>query len=134
MLVRSIAAAFALLALPALAAADPVGSYKISGTNLESNEPYEGTLKIERTGGVYAVEWNINGKTLTGVGLGGKMEGSNFVVGAASPDDVVISLGYTEDDMVGMGIYLNQPDGSWVGVWTAEGSEKSNPEKWVRTE
>lgn len=124
----------AMLAAPSLALADPVGTYKISGTNLETNEPYSGTVTIERKGGVYGVEWEINGKKLTGVGLGGKMNGSDFTVGAASPDDVVISVGYTEDDMVGMGIYLSQPDGSWQGVWTADGLEKSNPEKWERVQ
>ncbi|WP_075293135.1 hypothetical protein [Pararhizobium arenae] len=121
----------ALISTSVSAYADPVGTYKISGTNLETNEPYSGMLTIERAGGVYAVEWDIDGEKLSGVGLGGKLEGANFTVGSASPDDTVISLGYSQNNAVGMGIYLMQPDGSWEGVWTAEGLQKSNPEKWV---
>lgn len=134
MKIRSAAAAFALAFLPTLALADPVGTWKISGTNLEDNAPYEGTVTIERVGGVYRAEWEIDGKKLSGIGLGGKLVGSDFTVGPASADDNVISLGYTQDESTGMGIYLQMPDGNWQGVWTAGDSEKSNPESWTKAE
>ncbi len=134
MKIRSLASALMLTLLPGLALADPVGTWKISGTNLEDNAPYEGTITIERVGGVYRAEWDIDGKKLHGIGLGGKMVGSNFTVGPASADDNVISLGYTQEDVTGMGIYLQMPDGTWQGVWTAGDSEKSNPESWTKAE
>lgn len=132
MKIRSLATALALSLLPTLALADPVGTWKISGTNLEDNSQYEGTITIDRVGGVYRAEWDIDGKKLQGIGLGGKLVGSDFTVGPASADDNVISLGYTQEDVTGMGIYLQMPDGNWQGVWTAGDSEKSNPESWTK--
>ena len=134
MKLRSVLAAIALAASPALALADPVGTWNISGTNLEDNSAYTGTVTIEREGGVYRVEWDIDGKKLHGIGLGGKLVGTNFTVGPASPEDNVISLGYTQEGATGMGIYLNLPDGNWQGVWTAGDSTVSNPEKWEPAE
>ncbi|MBB4064898.1 hypothetical protein [Gellertiella hungarica] len=134
MKIRTLLASALLFVAPGLALADPVGTWKISGTNLETNEPYEGTITIERVGGVYRAEWDIDGKKLSGIGLGGKLVGSDFTVGPASADDNVISLGYTQDEATGMGIYLNMPDGTWQGVWTAGDSEKSHPEKWTKAE
>lgn len=134
MLTRALSAAMLVFATPVVALADPVGTYNITGTNLDEDAGYTGQVTIKRTGGVYAVTWHIGDKELTGIGLGGKLVGSNFTVGPASPEDNVVSLGYTEDGNTGMGIYLNLPDGSWQGVWTSDGSEKSHPEKWVRVE
>ena len=126
---KSICLALFLTTLPALALADPAGTYDVRGRNADGNE-YTGTVRVERNGETYNVAWNIGGTEFIGTGLGARFEGDRFVMGPASPDDTAISVGYISGQSFGMAMYFQQPDGQWHGVWTYGGSDKAAPESW----
>jgi len=123
-----------LLAFPAVASADPTGSFSVVGDNPDTGKQYAGTVKVTRTGETYEVVWDIAGSRSVGTGLGAKFVGDNrFRVGPASRDDIALSVGYTSDNSsFGIAMYFEQPDGTWKGVWTYNGSKKAISEVWTR--
>jgi hypothetical protein len=131
MRIRSIIAAGLLVLAPALAWADPTGTFKVQGVNPDNGQQYTGTVKVSRDGETYSVAWNIGGQQFVGTGLGAKFNGSRFEMGPASPDDTAISVGYISGNSFGMAMYFLQPDGTWQGVWTYAGSKKASPENWL---
>jgi len=50
----TVVAAF-LLSTAAALAGDPVGTYRVEGSNPGGGEPYKGTVTVERTGKTYRV-------------------------------------------------------------------------------
>ncbi|WP_407767738.1 hypothetical protein [Rhizobium sp.] len=117
--------------LPAIALADPTGSYKVAGTSEDGSE-YRGTVKVLRNGETYIVDWMIGKNESIGTGLGAKFSGDRFEMGPASDEDTAISVGYVSKENFGIAMYFEQPDGSWQGVWTYGGSEKVSSEIWTR--
>ncbi|UIY23004.1 hypothetical protein LZK76_13220 [Rhizobium leguminosarum] len=79
--------------LPAIAFADPTGSYKVAGTS-EDGSKYQGTVKVLRNGETYIVDWMIGKNESIGTGLGAKFSGDRFEMGPASDEDTAISVGY----------------------------------------
>ncbi|MBZ0164796.1 MAG: hypothetical protein K8H74_19040 [Notoacmeibacter sp.] len=110
--------------------ADPTGTFDVVGTNPDTGKQYRGTVSVARTGETYAVVWNIGGSEFIGTGLGAKFVGNRFVLGAASPDDTAISVGYVSETTFGMAMYFEQDDGHWEGAWTYGGSQTAAPEDW----
>ncbi len=110
--------------------ADPTGTFDVVGTNPDTGKQYRGTVSVTRTGETYAVVWNIGGSEFIGTGLGAKFVGNRFVLGAASPDDTAISVGYVSETTFGMAMYFEQDDGHWEGAWTYGGSQVAAPEDW----
>jgi len=131
MQLRSLVAAALLLAAPALAWADPTGTFKVQGTNPDSGKDYTGSVTVERAGETYKVTWKVGNTEYVGTGLGAKFNGNRFEMGPASPDDTAISVGYISGKTFGMAMYFLQPDGTWQGVWTYAGTNKAAPENWV---
>jgi hypothetical protein len=131
MRIRSLATALLLLATPALAWADPTGTYQVRGVNPGNGREYTGTVKVIRKGETYSVAWDIGGQQFVGTGLGAKFIGNRFQMGPASADDTAISVGYISGDSFGMAMYFQQPDGTWQGVWTYAGSDKASSENWL---
>jgi hypothetical protein len=131
---RTLATAFIALSCGGAALADPVGTFDVVGVNPETGQQYSGSVRVTRTGETYGVIWNIGGAEFIGSGLGARFVGSNkFRVGAASKDDVAISVGYqSSDNSVGIAMYFEQPDKSWKGVWTYKGSDRAISETWTR--
>lgn len=113
-----------------LAHADPVGRYSVSGTNPDSGSTYKGTVVVTRTGETYRVVWKIGGTTYYGTGLGAHYEGDHYVVGPATPDDTVLSVGYVSSGTYGQAFYVLNDDGTWRGVWTYDGSNEVATEDW----
>lgn len=111
----------ALLALAAIAAsmpafADPVGNYRVEGTNPGNNTPYRGTVKVERTGETYRVVWVVGGTTYVGTGIGNK----DF-----------LAVSYRSGDSTGLALY-GDTGGDWLGVWTYANGRQVGSERWVR--
>jgi hypothetical protein len=131
MSIRAIATACLMLATPALAWADPTGTFKVEGVNPDSGKTYTGTVTVERSGETYTVAWTIGGQQFVGTGLGAKFNGNRFEMGPASADDTALSVGYVSGKTFGMAMYFLQPDGTWQGVWTYGGSQKASPENWT---
>ncbi|PLX37334.1 MAG: hypothetical protein C0606_11805 [Hyphomicrobiales bacterium] len=133
MYVGALAAAFLAMMMAVLpAAADPVGRYTVVGDNPDSGGKYRGTVQVSRTGKTYKVVWKIAGTTYVGTGLGAVIRDGKFNIGAAEPSDSILSVGYVSGRTFGMAFYIEQPDGSWEGVWTYGGSRKVAREQWFR--
>jgi hypothetical protein len=133
MLIRCLTAAALLALTPMTAMADPVGTYEIVGTNPNSGTEYKGTAEVTRTGETYSVTWTIGNSAITGTGLGAKfVSETRFEMGAATPDDIALSVGYVAQGTSGIAMYFEQPDGHWEGVWTYGGTTKATSEKWFR--
>ncbi len=125
--------ALVLIAAPALALADPTGTYNVVGRNASNGNTYKGTVQVSRTGATYKVEWVIAGKPTIGTGLGSHFEnGHTIVTGPASDKDAALSVGYVNKDSFGIATYYLQPDGTWSGVWTYGGSQHITSETWTR--
>jgi hypothetical protein len=124
--------AFALIAAPTLALADPTGTYNVVGGNSDGSSAYKGTVQVSRTGATYKVVWEIAGKQSIGTGIGTHIEnGNNVITGPATANDVGLSVGYLNKDSFGVGTYYRRPDGSWHGVWTSGGSQSVAVETWT---
>src|SRR5258708_3389140 len=90
---RHLLVAAALLWSATAFAADPVGTYKIEGTNPGSGTKYTGTVTVEKTGETYRVVWVVGDSRYVGTGLGDK----NFMaVSYNSGSDTGLAL-YGED-------------------------------------
>jgi hypothetical protein len=120
-----------LMLMPAIALADPAGTYQVQGKNPDGGQ-YTGVVEVMRTGETYSVAWNVGGTKFIGTGLGAKFIGDRFEMGPASADDTAISVGYISGKSFGMAMYFQQPDGTWQGIWTYGGSDKASLENWVK--
>jgi hypothetical protein len=134
MRVSAVISAFILLAAPTLALADATGTYNVVGRNADNGSTYKGTVQVSRTGATYKVVWDIDGERSVGTGLGSRFEngGKSIVTGPASDKDTGLSVGYANKDSFGIATYYLQPDGSWQGVWTYNGSQRTTSENWTR--
>ncbi len=133
MKLKSVLLAAAILAAPAVAYADPTGSYDVQGVNPDTGDSYSGEVHVVRKGQTYTVVWDIDGTESIGTGLGAKFVGNRFQMGAASDDDQALAVGYvSEDNSFGIAMFFEQPDGSWAGVWTYGGNETVAQETWTR--
>lgn len=112
--------------------AGPEGTYSVSGTNPGESGTYDGTVTITRTGETYKVIWNIAGTRFTGSGLGAAPVKGGSVMGPADASDDTLAVGYTSGRSFGLAFYVEQPDGTWDGVWTYGGSDKIGTETWKR--
>jgi hypothetical protein len=125
--------ALALIAAPTIALADPTGTYNVVGRNANTGNTYRGTVEVSRLGATYKVVWVIEGKQSVGTGLGSHFENATTIAtGAASDKDTGLSVGYINNNSFGIGTYYQQPDGTWLGVWTYGGSQRVTSESWTR--
>lgn len=122
----------AVILMPALALADPTGTYTVTGRNADSGSTYQGTVEVSRMGATYKVVWTIAGKQSVGTGLGSHFEhGDTIITGPATDKDSGLSVGYISKDSYGIATYYRQPNGSWSGVWTYGGSQRVTSEIWT---
>lgn len=125
---------FALLAalmMAASAQADPSGKYSVSGTNPDDGKKYTGTVEVTRTGETYSVVWRIGNDVFNGTAIAGYIEVGNYVAGAATVDDTILSVAYSSGNSYGLAVYVQQSDGAWEGVWTYGGGTKVATELWL---
>ncbi|MEM9999278.1 MAG: hypothetical protein AAF940_00220 [Pseudomonadota bacterium] len=124
-------AASAILGTLGSAAADPQGFYHVEGTEVDGT-PFEGTVSVVRTGETYKVRWTIDGVTYHGTGLGAAPLREQAIIGPATHDDEVLIVGFASlINGFGISIYVQQPDGSWDGVWTEYGADHIATETWI---
>jgi hypothetical protein len=72
-------------------AADPVGSYRVNGSNPHNGGSYSGTVTVEKTGQTYKVTWVFADQTThVGTGIG---------------NDHFIAVSYHSDNMTGLALY-----------------------------
>jgi len=100
-----------------VALADPVGHYRVAGTNPAGDGKYSGEVAISKTGDTFKVVWDIDGDKYIGTGIGSK----DF-----------IAVSYKSGDHTGLALYAEQPDGSWSGFWTYAGGQKIGTERWIK--
>ena len=97
-------------------AADPVGTYRIEGSNPGGGSSYTGTVTVEKTGETYRVVWVVGDSRYVGTGLG---------------DKDFIAVSYRSGSETGLALY-GEDGGNWVGVWTYAGSSTMGKELWKR--
>jgi len=111
------ASAAALLLSAATAfAADPVGSYAVTGKNPGGDSQYSGTVTIEKTGQTYRVIWVVGGTRYVGTGIG---------------DKDFLAVSYKSGSDTGLALY-GADGGNWEGVWTYAGGKEIGTEIWKR--
>ncbi|PHP65100.1 hypothetical protein CSC94_21400 [Zhengella mangrovi] len=125
-----VAATLAVMMTCGLAIADPTGTYDVEGMNPDNGRTYHGTVTVRRTGQTYSVVWDIAGSRYIGTGLGATIAGGQYTVGPASADNTTLSIGYVSGRTFGQAFYIQQPDGSWSGIWTYGGSKLVSTEEW----
>ena len=109
--------AFAVLVFATFAAwADPSGSYKFKGTELDGTA-YQGTLEIAKVGDVYELTYTFD-------------DGS-IQKGSAVGDESFLAYGYGDDDELGVGL-MTAKGGTWEGIWTNVGADKMSTETWTK--
>ena len=114
---RILAVLFALLIGTTVAfAADPVGTYTVTGSNPSDGSHYRGTVTVTRTGDTYRVVWKIGNARYEGTGLG---------------DKDFLAVSYASGHSSGLALY-GADGGNWDGVWTYAGSRKVGAETWKR--
>lgn len=109
------AAALALSALTAFAA-EPVGRYRVEGSNPGSTSRYSGTVHVEKTGDTYRVVWVVGHTRYIGTGIG---------------NDEFIAVSYRSGRDTGLALYRAEGD-NWQGVWAYAGSRTIGTEVWKR--
>jgi hypothetical protein len=114
---RTLLVAVALVCSTVLAfAADPVGTYRVTGTNPGGGSSYHGTVKVTPTGKTYRVVWVVGGTRYVGTGIG-------------THDGLAVS--YTSGNSTGLALY-GADGGNWEGVWTYSGGRDMGTEVWKR--
>jgi hypothetical protein len=113
---RSSIVATAVFLSASAAFADPVGTYRVEGTNPGGGSGYTGTVTVERTGETYHVVWVVGGVRYTGTGLGDK----NF-----------IAVSYRSGNDTGLALY-GEDGGNWLGLWTVADGRNVGTEVWKR--
>ena len=97
-------------------AADPVGTYDVSGTNPGGGSKYSGTVTVSKTGQTYRVVWVVGSTRYIGTGIGNK----DF-----------IAVSYRSGNDTGLALY-GADGGNWAGVWTYAGGQSVGAELWKR--
>ena len=97
-------------------AADPVGSYRVTGSNPGNGSRYQGTVSVSRTGQTYRVVWVIGNSRYVGTGIGNH-EG--------------LAVSYKSGNSSGLALY-GADGGNWEGVWTYSGGHEIGTEVWKR--
>lgn len=97
-------------------AADPVGTYDVSGANPGGGSQYSGTVSISKTGETYRVVWQVGSTRYIGTGIGNK----DF-----------IAVSYKSGSDTGLALY-GADGGNWSGVWTYAGGREMGAERWQR--
>jgi len=105
-----------VLSTSATLAADPVGTYEISGTNPGVWSKYSGTAVVQRTGDTFQVTVTMGGRAFVGVGIGK----SDYLA-------VSYALGINN----GVAVYTETASG-WSGIWAPAGSPVLGTESWRR--
>lgn len=115
---RHLLVAAAMLAAGATAAfaADPVGTYRVEGTNPGGGSKYTGTVTVERSGETYRVIWVVAGTRYVGTGIGNK----DF-----------IAVSYRSGSDTGLALY-GEDGGNWMGVWSVANGHTLGAEVWKR--
>ncbi len=114
---RILCAALALvLSAAAALAADPVGSYRVEGTNPGGASQYIGRVQVERTGETYRVVWVVGHTRYVGTGIGNKE---------------FLAVSYRSGRDSGLALY-SADGGNWKGVWAYAGARKMGAEIWKR--
>jgi hypothetical protein len=117
MLRAFVAAAVATVVGTTLAfAGDPVGRYRVTGSNPGGGSEYSGTVTVERTGETFRVSWQIGSQIFSGTGIG---------------SDKGLAVSYRSNEFSGLAIYGVDGDG-WDGVWTVTDGRTLGTEKWRR--
>jgi len=111
----TVVAAF-LLSTAAALAGDPVGTYRVEGSNPGGGAPYKGTVTVERTGKTYRVIWVVAGTRYVGTGLG---------------DKDFLAVSYKSGNDTGLALYGAKGD-DWNGIWTNSGGREVGAEVWRR--
>jgi hypothetical protein len=98
-------------------AADPVGSYRVNGSNPNNGGSYSGTVTVEKTGQTYKVTWVFADQTThIGTGIG---------------NDHFIAVSYHSANMTGLALY-GDAGSDWQGIWTYQGGTETGTENWSR--
>ena len=97
-------------------AGDPVGSYRVSGSNPNNGGSYSGTVTVEKTGQTYRVTWVIADSTYIGTAIG---------------NDHFIAVSYHSGDSTGLALY-GDAGSDWQGIWTYQGGTEAGTENWSR--
>ena len=105
-----------LLSAVTISVADPVGSYRVEGTNPGGRGHYSGRVNIERTGDTYRVVWVVGNTRYVGTGIGNRE---------------FIAVSYRSGRDTGLALYGAEGDG-WKGVWTYAGGREMGAEVWHR--
>jgi hypothetical protein len=116
MLHSSVIAGALILSVSAAFAADPVGTYRVEGTNPGGGSGYTGTVTVERTGETYQVVWVVGGVRYTGTGIG---------------DKDFIAVSYRAGNDSGLALY-GQDGGNWLGLFTVANGRNVGTEVWKR--
>ncbi len=109
-------AAAAVLWSAAAFAADPVGSYRVEGTNPGGGSQYKGTVTVTKTGETFRVIWVVAGTRYIGTGIG---------------DKDFLAVSYKSGSDTGLALY-GSDGGNWAGVWTYAGGRQVGAELWKR--
>ncbi len=112
----AIAAAALVLGITHAFAANPVGTYRVEGTNPGGGSAYSGTVTVEKTGETYRVVWVVGGTRYIGTGIGNK----DF-----------IAVSYKSGNDTGLALY-GEDGGNWAGVWTYASGRQVGAEIWKR--
>ena len=97
-------------------ARDPVGHYKVSGSNPGGNGSYSGEVTVKKTGDTFEVSWTVGDTKYVGTGVG---------------NDEFITVGYKSGDSTGVALYSHEGD-NWKGIWTYAGGTTLGLENWTR--
>ena len=110
------AMAAALLMTGAAYAADPVGTYSVSGTNPGKSDGYSGTVTVTRTGETYRVVWVVGDTRYIGTGIG---------------DKDFLAVSYRSNNLSGLTLYAASGR-NWTGVWANADGREIGTEMWTR--
>jgi hypothetical protein len=105
-----------LIGTVAAFAADPTGTYDVSGTNPGGGSHYSGTVSVSRTGQTYRVVWIVGSTRYVGTGIG---------------DKDFLAVSYRSGNATGLALY-GADGGNWAGVWTYAGGREVGAETWKR--
>ena len=115
MLAKFAAASAAVLLSSAVALANPVGRFSVTGNNPGGGSGYSGTVNVQRTGDTYRVTWDIGSQTFVGTGIGNRE---------------FLAVSYRSGNQTGLALYAQQSDGTWQGIWTYADGRQIGTERW----
>lgn len=120
----------ALIAIAPPALAEIEGIYLVEGNRPGSALAYTGRVTVALVGEKYTVTWEIDGAQRVGVGLGGAFSEGSFMVGPAHPDDLMITIGFSDGATTGAATMFLQDTGNYEGFYVESGSDFAGFEVW----